>query len=72
MNPRQQALLGTLMIWGSFAWGFYMAIQNNFGFQDGTHNDLLLLLGTKGPQELLVAGILVRLLARWRDSARLP
>jgi hypothetical protein len=71
MNPRQQANFGSLLILGSVLWALYVAINNNFGFQDGTHNNLFTLLFTKGPVELCIGGVLVWLLAKWRDATKM-
>ncbi len=72
MSPYFQQRLGAFIVLLGVALGFYLAAKNNFGFveEDPFHNNLLVLMGTKGPFELCGAGFVIWLTAKWRKGPR--
>lgn len=73
MSPRLQQRLGAFIILLGFILALYIAAKNNFGFVEGDafHNNLLILMGTKGPVEICAVGLLIWLTAKWRRGTRL-
>jgi hypothetical protein len=73
MSPHAQQRFGAFVILLGVGLGLYLAIKNNFGFVEGDpfHNNLLILMGTKGPAEICGAGIVIWLTAKWRKGTRL-
>ena len=73
MSPRTHRQFGAFVMLLAAILALYIAINNNLGFGNGEafHNNLLILLGTKGPVELFGVGILIWLTGKWRGSTRL-